>query len=252
LTIKAITFDFWQTLYSNKVIDYSKRLHQLKSEFEQVNGFNFELVHFEEAIRAARDGWNRSWVEDHRTMNAEEWLSIVQHRLDISLPPDYLLKIQTRMENSVLIERPILTSEARSVLADLSSRYRLGLISDTGITPGRVLRQILEADELTDYFTHLTFSDEVGRSKPHPDPFLTTLSALGAEPAEAVHIGDLLRTDIAGAQAVGMRGVQYIGLNHDDWPASTNETTANIITPDAVIRDHRELEPLLQGWNNDT
>lgn len=250
MTIQAITFDFWQTLYSNKVIDYSERLRQLKREFEQVNGFNFELAHFEEAVREARDAWSRTWVEDYRTMNAEEWLWVIQQHLDISLPPDHLLKIQTRMENSVLVNRPILTSEARSVLADLSSRYRLGIISDTGITPGRVLCQILEADKLTDYFTHLTFSDEVGRSKPHHDPFLITLEALDAEPAEAVHIGDLLRTDIAGAQAVGMRGVQYIGLNHDDWPASTNELIANSITPDAVIRDHRELEPLLQGWNN--
>ena len=252
MTIKAITFDFWQTLYSNKVIDYSKRLRQLKGEFEQVNGFAFELGHFEDAVKAARHAWNRSWVEDYRTMNAEEWLSVVQRHLNISLPSDHLLKIQTRMENSVLIDRPILTSEARTVLADLASRYQLGLISDTGITPGRILRQILEADKLTDYFTYLTFSDEVGRSKPHPDPFLTTLKAINVDPAEAVHIGDLLRTDIAGAQGVGMRGVQYIGLNQDDWPASTNELMANAIIPEAIIRDHRELEPLLQGWNNST
>ena len=250
MTIKAITFDFWQTLYSNKAIDYSIRLRQLKTEFEQVNGFIFELAHFEEAVRAARDAWDRTWVEDHRTMNAKEWLSIVQQHLDISLPPDHLLKIQTRMENSVLVDRPVLTSEARSVLADLSSRYRVGLISDTGITPGRALRRILEGDELVQYFTHLTFSDEVGRSKPHPDPFLTTLTALEAKPAEAVHIGDLLRTDIAGAQGVGMRGVQYIGFNHDDWPGSTNELTAATVTPDAIIGDHRELGPLLEGWNN--
>jgi putative hydrolase of the HAD superfamily len=75
---------------------------------------------------------------------------------------------------------------------------------------------------------------------------LTTLDALGAAPTEAVHVGDLLRTDIAGAQAVGMRAVQYIGISQDQADGLGD---GRKITPDAVIRNHTELEPLLQRWN---
>jgi putative hydrolase of the HAD superfamily len=157
-----------------------------------------------------------------------------------------LAEIQAGMENSILNDVPTLVPEARQVLADLAGRYRLAIISDTGITPGRVLRQLLAGDNLTPYFTHLTFSDEVGRSKPHPSAFLTTLDALDATPAEAVHVGDLLRTDIAGAQAVGMRAVQYIGVSQDQ---ANGLEDGRKITPDAVIRSHEELEPLLKRWN---
>jgi FMN phosphatase YigB (HAD superfamily) len=60
-------------------------------------------------------------------------------------------------------------------------------------------------------------------------------------------VGDLLRTDIAGAQAVGMRGVQYIGVNHDQANGLEN---GEKITPDAIIRSHEELEPLLRLWDD--
>lgn len=240
--IKAITFDFWQTLYEPPPVDYDERLRFLQIEVEQGCGVTFEQTRFEAAVKVARDTWNRVWVEEQRTLTAHSWLSIALQYLNVSLEPDYLFEVQTRMENSILDHVPTLVPEARETLAHLSARYRLAIISDTGLTPGRVLRQILEADNLTGYFSCLTFSDEIGRSKPHSDAFLTTLQALGAEPAEAVHVGDLLRTDIAGAQAVGMRGVQYVGVSLDNH---------SIVTPDAIIHSHAELVPLLQSWSLD-
>lgn len=243
MTIKAITFDFWQTLYESKPIDYTERIRRLKVDVER-NGTVFEQFHFEAAVKVARDTWNRTWVEEHRTMTADGWLAIVLQYLGTSLEPPHLLEIQTRMENSILTDTPALVPEAHEVLARLSTQYRLAIISDTGLTPGRVLRQVLEADNLTGYFSRLTFSDEIGRSKPHSDAFLTTLDALGVTPGEAVHVGDLLRTDIAGAQNVGMRGVQYIGLSLDNGLTATST-----VIPDAVIRHHTELEPLLQKWS---
>jgi FMN phosphatase YigB (HAD superfamily) len=96
----------------------------------------------------------------------------------------------------------------------------------------------------------LTFSDEVGYSKPHPNSFLRTLETLQANPASAVHVGDLLRTDILGAKAVGMRGVQYIGVNHDQWSTTAEFLPQTPIEPDAVINHHTELPALLKKWGN--
>ena len=206
------------------------------------------MVQFKAAIKAARNTWSRTWVEEHRTMTANEWLGIMLNELETSLSPTHLSEIRTNLENTILNDWPILAPEARAALADLSPHYQLAIISDTGITPGRILRQILEKDGLFDHFTHLTFSDEVGRSKPHPNVFLTTLKALGANPQEAVHIGDLLRTDIAGAQAVGMRAVQYTGINPDGRSEIADVSTTTV-TPDAVIKNLMELKPLLQQWN---
>jgi putative hydrolase of the HAD superfamily len=149
----------------------------------------------------------------------------------------------------MLEEPPEVVPDASAVLAELAADYRLAVISDTGLTPGRVLRQILEQDGLLPYFTHLTFSDELGRSKPHAEAFEATLAALNATPAEGVHVGDLLRTDIAGAQSVGMRGVQYVGVMRDEWSMSLAHPSPEPVTPDAVIHAHTELPPLLARWN---
>jgi putative hydrolase of the HAD superfamily len=244
--IKAITFDFWATLYKTKTIDYTQRLHQIKAAIEQKSSARYTVEEFQMAFNLARDTWGRTWRQEHRTMSAAQWLAVIQHALGISLATPHLAQIEHMMENNILEDLPALAPEVQTVLADLSQRYRLAVISDTGITPGRVLRQLLERDNLSGFFSHLTFSDEVGRSKPHPQAFMTTLNALGAAPAEAVHVGDLLRTDIAGAQGVGMRAVQYIGISHDHGESVEDGLK---IRPDAVIQSHNELKPLLRQWN---
>jgi putative hydrolase of the HAD superfamily len=111
---------------------------------------------------------------------------------------------------------------------------KLGLISDTGLTPGRILRGFLERDGLLAHFSSLTFSDETGFPKPDPRMFYRTLAPLGVVPAEAAHVGDTPRTDIAGAQAVGMCAIRFAAA-HD---------TAEPPAADSVIYDHRDLLPL--------
>src|SRR5207249_2916452 len=62
----------------------------------------------------------------------------------------------------------------------------------------------------------LVFSDEVGVYKPDPRIFQAALGALGAEPSEAAHVGDLRFTDVAGARAVGMRAIRFSGGRDDE------------------------------------
>ncbi len=99
----------------------------------------------------------------------------------------------------------------------LGALHRAGiptaLICDTGFTPSWVVREALCIHNLT--LDHSFFSDEVGTPKPYPPMFLAALEATGAAPGEAVHIGDLRRTDVAGARAAGMAAVRFAGV-HDD------------------------------------
>ena len=82
---------------------------------------------------------------------------------------------------------------------------RLAVISNTGRTPGVVLRQVLHHYGFLGFFTTLSYSDEIGYRKPHPEIFRETLLRMGAEPARALHIGDDAAADVAGARSVGMR-----------------------------------------------
>jgi putative hydrolase of the HAD superfamily len=100
---------------------------------------------------------------------------------------------------------PLLMERAAEALGELRALgLRLGLVSNTLRTPGRVLRQIMGDYNLTPLFDVLIFSDEVGLAKPNPAIFHLALERLGATPATALHIGDDLVLDLHGAHAAGM------------------------------------------------
>jgi putative hydrolase of the HAD superfamily len=50
-------------------------------------------------------------------------------------------------------------------------------------------------------------SAEVGAAKPDPAPFLRGLELAGVPPEDALHVGDSLENDVAGARAAGIRAV---------------------------------------------
>ncbi|HEU4598729.1 MAG TPA: HAD-IA family hydrolase, partial [Solirubrobacterales bacterium] len=115
---------------------------------------------------------------------------------------------------------------------------RTGIVCDVGFSGGEMLRELLDAVDLLDYFSGWAFSDEVGHYKPSPRIFAAALEAIGARPERAMHIGDLRRTDVAGASAIGMRTVRYAGL-HDDPDLDSGPEG------EFVLASHRELPGLL-------
>jgi putative hydrolase of the HAD superfamily len=101
---------------------------------------------------------------------------------------------------------------AVEALRALTARgLRLGIVSNTGRTPGSVLRRILARHDMLQYFdaVAISYSDEVGFRKPDARIFARTLAALGVAPARALHIGDNPDADVLGAQKVGMRTAHY-------------------------------------------
>lgn len=49
----------------------------------------------------------------------------------------------------------------------------------------------------------------VGFDKPDPRLFLHALEQIGADPSQAVHVGDTVRADVRGAQAAGITAIHY-------------------------------------------
>jgi FMN phosphatase YigB (HAD superfamily) len=70
--------------------------------------------------------------------------------------------------------------------------------------------------------------------------FATALGPFGVRPEEAVHVGDLRRTDVAGARGFGMRAARFRGV-HDDGSADDREG-------DVVLDRHVELLDHLEVW----
>jgi putative hydrolase of the HAD superfamily len=86
-------------------------------------------------------------------------------------------------------------------------------------------------------FDHWSFSDEVGCYKPDPRIFTHALDGLGVAAERTAHVGDLRRTDVAGALAMGMTAVRYTGVFDDD---SQPEPEGH-----HVVADHADLPRVL-------
>ncbi|MBW2314251.1 MAG: AAA family ATPase [Deltaproteobacteria bacterium] len=110
------------------------------------------------------------------------------------------------------------------------------LICDTGLTPGRVVRRHLAREGLLDALAVQVFSDEVGVPKPDARAFDAALRPLGAAPESGIHVGDLRRTDVAGARAFGMTSIR-IRERYDD--------TDPLPDADHVVGSHAALRALL-------
>jgi len=78
---------------------------------------------------------------------------------------------------------------------------RLAVVSNWDVS----LSGVLSAAELR--FDAVITSATVGAAKPAPAIFAAALSRLGVEAAQAVHVGDSLEHDVAGARASGVRAI---------------------------------------------
>lgn len=239
--IEAITFDFWNTLYrpgNARPLRMQRLIETLNK-----NGVAVEPDRLEAADQVARGEWNRIWLEDYRTIDAVEWLTIFCAELSVQLPAPDFADLAQYFDRSLLepTVSPTLVAGAAEMLERLAARYRLGVISDSGLSSGRTLRDIMQRDGILRYFTCLTYSDEVGVSKPQARMFTLTLHCLEVEVAHGVHLGDLTRTDIAGAKAIGLRAVRFAEI-HDDPDRA--------IAPDEVVYSLAEFEQWLLDQRN--
>ncbi|HUR76453.1 MAG TPA: HAD family hydrolase [Acidimicrobiales bacterium] len=93
---------------------------------------------------------------------------------------------------------------------------KLGIVCDVGFTPSSHLREHLQRRGLLEYFDGWSFSDDVGYYKPAPEIFEHALATVGnPSPDRVAHVGDLRRTDVAGALGMGMVAVRYAGVFDD-------------------------------------
>lgn len=236
---RAVTFDFWHTLMLPVGDAFrTRRLEALRSATRAAGG-----AHTDEQIEAEFVAvfavYQHKW-EQNEQFSAANGIDHLVAALDIELDSD------ARAELVAVFEDPgddvvpeLVAPDLGEVLEGLAaSDLQIGIICDVGLTPSPVLRRYLDEHGLIGHFDHWSFSDEVGVYKPHTRIFAHALEGLGGvDPSSAVHVGDLRRTDVAGARAAGMTSVRYRRAN-DDTDGTDDDA-------DHVIDDHAELLALL-------
>lgn len=239
--IKAVSFDFWNTLFSASGETFEhylqRRIDRLHEAVGRAHGVTRERC--ETLLRDDLSAFGRIWRDEQRTPSTRERVDCLVDLLGVELAEAELEAITLDYEEHLLDRPPVPVEGAAEVVGALGARMPLAIISDTGYTPGRVLRQVIEAAEILGHFRYFAFSNEVGRSKPHPGVFEMTAEALGVAPGEMAHVGDLEHTDIAGARGAGLFAIRFTGCT----PILDDERTE----AHAVISSLRELPDVLES-----
>ena len=233
--LKAITFDFWQTLYADSEKNWQKRqairiklCHGYLNNQGYTCGLDDVGFGLEEAYNLVMTLWHQ-----HRGISVKRCMQRFAEALEICLQDTDLDELIACLGAAFLESPPVMIPHVKPVVAQLSEKYPLGIISDSALTPGSFVRKLMAHDNILQYFTTLTFSDETDYTKPEVVQFYTTLAELNTVPSEAVHIGDIFRTDIVGAKNAGMKAIRFTGFNKGDGDDTLS---------DAVVDDYRKLE----------
>lgn len=124
-------------------------------------------------------------------------VSLLQHFLNVNA-----MDLEKPYTEAVLSVLPSLNPYTLEILEGLDTK--IGLISNTGRTPGKVLRPVLKTLRILEFFDTTVFSNEVGWLKPHPEIFCKASQDLGVPLNEILHVGDDRVTDEEGARTAGM------------------------------------------------
>lgn len=236
--LDAVCFDYWNTLMHE-----DGRMLQLRREAWAARiGATGRALADHELDAAFEGGWRRftaAWEANEQYLIADAARDLLADLgvddSDGSLHAALLADLDGLADRAELVPAPGIADCLRQLK---DAGIRLGIICDVGMTPSTTLRRQLERQGLLDLFDHWSFSDEVGWYKPAAAIFEHALSGLGdVDPARAAHVGDLRRTDVAGARAMGMVAVRYRGIadDHDDA----------LPEADIVCDHHGELPELL-------
>lgn len=244
--IRGVTFDWWHTVAEPPWPNYDARMREIRiarvHNVLAVSGVETSIEALSDAFDRHTDLLRRTW-ERHVDLTAEEQVEAFLEFAGVDRRTEsFRASLADAFGGAIRVKVPILYPHVSAVLWRLrGAGFRIGLVSNTGRTWGRVLRGIQDDLGIGTAFHVRVFSDEVRVRKPDTRIFEIAADALELAPREIVHVGDDLTADVAGAEASGMRAVWFNGA---DAPVEGTPRA------DAVIRDHVELPGLLAGWRS--
>ncbi len=235
MPIRGVTFDLWQTLLmDNRDLGLSRMRVRLEGTMEALSeaGEKFTKDQVDRAYRQCHQACSdiRAQGRDVSfTEQIEIFIENIDPGLEDRLDGEVVRRISTTYADSFFCHPPVPHADAAPVLDSLKENgYRLGLISNTGMTPGVIFRTYMEQIGILSYFDALTFSDEVRLSKPSAEIFIRGAEPLGIPLEQVVHVGDHLLNDVLGASRLGMKTI---------WIETYEEGRTPVeVAPDATVK----------------
>jgi putative hydrolase of the HAD superfamily len=237
--IKYITFDLWETLIAD-----SPELDTRRTEYRVTAAWNvlkrkFENIDKGRILDAHQQVWEEctiSWQKARDLAFNEQvglFLNMIGKDILPALSTEEFKTISKAYAEAVIEHPPTLIEGVRETLENLSSKgLVMGLICNTGRSPGFVLRKLLEDYHILRFFECTLFSDETIVRKPDVEIFNKAVSELHASRDKMIHVGDSWENDILGAQKTGIGAVWISPLNPDKKDCTVIRSIAHL--PDII------------------
>jgi putative hydrolase of the HAD superfamily len=196
LEIDAVAFDLDGTLYPNyrfylRILPFAVKEHRLLHAFGKARAI----------LRATRVG---DPLYEQEFYEAQAFLTA--HLLDSNASHADTAAMRQRIETCIyrgwepVFKNIRLFPHVPETLAALKRKgLKLGLLSDF---PTKRKLAFLGLSEIWDV---ALCSEEIGRLKPDPKPFMALAEELGTTPKRVLYVGNSRRYDIAGAAHAGMK-----------------------------------------------
>lgn len=173
--IKAVIFDYFGVISSDEYWNLVKTDKDVSSDFlDLANKVNLGSVHWKDFIQTIANKTGQTFSEV-KAMYAAEQIN------------------------------PVIVALAKQ----LHSSYRTGIITNAH---HEFLEPIIAKTHLHDVFDIIVISSRVGVIKPDARIFNIALKQLGVRPEETIFIDDI-KSNVAGAESVGIHGIHYQNLN---------------------------------------
>jgi putative hydrolase of the HAD superfamily len=232
--LEAVTFDFWNTLVYEERGEVRGRRFEAWAGILEEAGFACEREQLGAVFDHTWERYVESWNANQQYLAAQAAEDGIE-KLGFDVPAEVrqaLIDAYSLAGEQAGLHVTDGVGDAIQGLKDAG--LRVGIVCDVGFTGSTTLRNHLIKAGLLPLFDHWSFSDEVGAYKPSPVIFEHALAGLGdPAPERVAHVGDLRRTDIAGALSMGMVAVRYTGVFDDD---SATEPEGH-----HVLASHRDL-----------
>ncbi|UJF19412.1 5-amino-6-(5-phospho-D-ribitylamino)uracil phosphatase YigB [Vibrio sp. SS-MA-C1-2] len=205
-TIRAMTFDLDDTLYDNGPVitravknmwDNLAQLHPISQQLshEQWMMIKDELGEKYPMLRHDVTAWRQQFL----------YLGLIQSGYLPHQAETATQELMTRfMDDRCRIDMP---DETHYVLGELAKKIPLVAITNGNVDFKRI--------GLADYFQFALMAGVDGISKPAPDLYNRASELLNIKPNEILHIGDHLKTDVAGSIQAGYQGCWFNDQQRD-------------------------------------
>lgn len=237
--IDTVTFDVWNTLLVHEFYDDRVKFARIGRMEAALDGAGFrfgrdDLLKAYEYSEACLSGLWR----DERDASLDGHVALFLDGLGLEADEYHKNIIRQPYANALLDFKPVMVDGAADILDSLKKKgFRIGLISNTGRTPGETIKLVLSGYGILKYFDSTIFSNEVGYIKPNRRIFERALLELGAEAPNTVHVGDSVLLDVYGARTAGMKSILFnkYSQRFEKYATRYYDTNGRHGTPDVTV-----------------